>query len=225
MMDALTLIRDTFAPLPGKRILDIGCGPGMLARRLVDAGATVTGIDPGAAALAKARASVPEARFEAATGEALPFPDGSFDGAVMLNALHHVPDPAAALLEAARVLAPGGLLVVVEPLAAGSFFDALRPIEDETAVRAAAQDAIAAALSRGTLACRRDVTVERRESFASLDAFLARVSTVDPAREATIRTSRPRVEAAFLEAASRDADGRYGLVQPLRIHVLEPAAA
>jgi SAM-dependent methyltransferase len=225
MMDALTLIRETFSPLPGKRILDIGCGPGVLAKRLVDGGAAVTGIDPGAAALAKARDAVPGGRFEAATGENLPFDDASFDGAVMLNALHHVPDPAAALVEAARVLVPGGLLVVVEPLATGSFFEALRPIEDETAVRALAQDAIAAALARGTFACRRDLTVERSESFASLDAFLTRVSAVDPAREATIRGRRPVVEAAFLSAAAHGADGLYGLVQPLRIHVLEPMAA
>jgi SAM-dependent methyltransferase len=224
-MDALSLIRDTFAPLPGKRILDIGCGPGTLAKRLAEDGAAVTGVDPGEAALAKARAAVPAARFEAASGEALPFPDGSFDGAVMLNALHHVPNPAGALSEAARVLVPGGVLVVVEPLAEGSFFEALRPIEDESAVRAGAQAAIARALSQGTFACRRDVTVARRESFASLDAFLARVSTVDPAREATIRERRAVVEDAFLQAAERGADGSYGLVQPLRIHVLEPIRA
>lgn len=224
-MDALTLIRDSFAPLAGKRILDIGCGPGTLARRLVDAGARVTGIDPGAAVLARARDTVPEARFEAASGEALPFPAASFDGAVMLNSLHHVPDPAAALAEAARVLVPRGRLVVVEPLAEGSFFDALRPIEDETAVRASAQDAIAAARARGAYTCLRDVTVAREERFDSLDAFLARVSAVDPAREATIREQRPVVEAAFLAAAAREADGRFGLVQPLRIQVLEPATA
>jgi SAM-dependent methyltransferase len=224
-MDALSLIRDTFAPLPGKRILDIGCGPGTLAKRLAEDGAAVTGVDPGEAALAKARAAVPAARFEAASGEALPFPDESFDGAVMLNALHHVPNPAGALSEAARVLVPGGVLVVVEPLAEGSFFEALRPIEDESAVRAGAQAAIAAALSHGTFVCRRDVTVVRRESFASLDAFLARVSTVDPAREATIRARRAIVEDAFLQAAERGADGSYGLVQPLRIHVLEPVGA
>jgi len=219
-MDALTLIRETFAPLSCKRILDIGCGGGTLAKRLSEDGAAVTGIDPGDAALAQARAAVPEARFEAASGEALPFPDARFDGAVLLNALHHVPDPTAALVEAARVLVPGGTLVVVEPLATGSFFDALQPIEDETAVRAAAQDAIAAALSRGTFACRRDVTVERRESFASLDAFLTRVCAVDPARAAMIEARRPVVEAAFETAAKREADGRYGLVQPLRIQVL-----
>ncbi|SFL77307.1 class I SAM-dependent methyltransferase [Methylobacterium pseudosasicola] len=222
-MDALTLIREAFAPLPGKRLLDIGCGPGTLAKRLTEDGAAVTGIDPGAAALETARAAVPGARFEAASAEALPFPAATFDGAVMLNALHHVPDPASALAEAARVLAPGGLLVVVEPLAEGSFFDALRPIEDETAVRAAAQAAIAAALDGGAFLCRQVVTVARRETFAALDDFLARVSAVDPARAATIEARRPVVEAAFRDAAEREADGRYALVQPLRIHVLQPA--
>ena len=44
-----------------------------------------------------------------------------------------------------------------------------------------------------------------------------------PARAAAIEARRPVVEAAFETAAEREADGRYGLVQPLRIHVLEPA--
>ena len=222
-MDALTLIRETFAPLPGKEILDIGCGPGALARVLVAEGARVTGIDPGEAALARAREAVPDARFEAASAEALPFADASFDGAVLLNALHHVPEPGQALAEAARVLRPGCALVVVEPLASGSFFDALRPIEDETEIRAAAQGAIRAAVAAGAFTCARDVTFDRRESFADSDAFFARVATVDPARADTIRERRATVEAAFAAAAQRDADGRFSLVQPLRVHVLEPA--
>src|ERR1700709_1500877 len=123
-MDALTLIRETFAPLAGKRILDIGCGPGTLAKRLAAEGAAVTGIDPGTAALTKARESVPAAWFEPASAEALPFPDASFDGAVMLNALHHVPRPAVALVEAARVLVTGGGPGPAEPPAPGRFFSA-----------------------------------------------------------------------------------------------------
>lgn len=222
-MDALSLIRETFAPLDGKPILDIGCGPGTLAKALAADGAAVTGVDPGEAALARARAAVPGARFEAASGEALPFPEASFQGAVMLNALHHVPDPARALAEAARVLRPGYALVVVEPLASGSFFDALKPIEDETAIRAAAQAAIAAAIGSGDFACARDLTIERRERFASIDAFFDRVTSVDPARAATIQARRETAEEAFSAAAEREADGRFALVQPLRIHVLMPA--
>ncbi|MDP4023237.1 class I SAM-dependent methyltransferase [Methylobacterium sp. NEAU 140] len=222
-MDALTLIRETFAPLPGRQILDIGCGPGALARALAAEGAAVTGVDPGEAALARARAAVPGARFEAASGEALPFPASHFDGAVLLNALHHVPDPAKALTEAARVLRPGCALVVVEPLAEGSFFDALRPIEDETEIRAAAQAAIAASVAAGAFACTRDVTLDRSETFPDAEAYFARVTAVDPARAETIRARRETVEAAFTAAAARGPDGGFTLVQPLRIHVLVPA--
>ncbi|MCJ2011838.1 class I SAM-dependent methyltransferase [Methylobacterium sp. J-076] len=222
-MDALTLIRETFAPLAGKAVLDIGCGTGALARPLAEAGAAVTGIDPGEKALAKARHAVPGARFEEASGEALPFPDGSFDGAVMLNSLHHVPDPARALVEAARVLRPGCRLVVVEPLASGTFFDALKPIEDETEIRAAAQAAIAEAVAGGGLTCERDVILDRWESFADREAFFARVTAVDPARAGAIRDRRATVEAAFAAAAETREDGRFALVQPLRIHVLTPA--
>ena len=220
-MDALTVIRETFAPLDRKAILDIGCGAGHLSRALSGDGASVTGIDPGEAALAKARRAVPAARFEAASAEALPFPEAAFDGAVMLNSLHHVPDPAAALAEAARVLRPGGRLVVVEPLAEGTFFDALKPIEDETAIRATAQTAIAEAVAAGRYACERDVVVERRETFSDGDAFFARVAAVDPARADVIRADRATAERAFLGAAERGSDG-YALVQPLRIHVLKP---
>ena len=223
-MDALTLIRETFAPLADRAILDIGCGTGTLARALSEDGAAVTGIDPGAEALAKARILVPVARFEAASAEALPFGDGHFDGAVMLNSLHHVPDPAKALAEAARVLRPGGRLVVIEPLASGTFFDALKPIEDETAIRAAAQAAIAHAVAEGAFACERDLTVERRESFADSEAFFTRVTAVDPDRARAIRERRDVIEAAFSGAAAQGEDGRFALVQPLRIHVLLPRA-
>ena len=75
----------------------------------------------------------------------------------------------------------------------------------------------------GRYACERDVTVSRRESFPDLEAFLARVTAVDPARAGAIRDRRDIVEAAFAQAAEAGADGRYALVQPLRIHVLAPA--
>ncbi|WP_280525276.1 class I SAM-dependent methyltransferase [Methylobacterium dankookense] len=221
-MDTLTLILDTFAPIAGRRILDLGCGPGILAKALAAEGADVTGIDPGEAAIAAARSRVPAGRFEQASAEALPFADAEFDGAVILNALHHVPNPRTALAEAGRVVGPGRPIVVVEPLAEGSFFAALKPIEDETEIRAAAQAAIAAAVAGGAFACRRDMTFERHETFADLAAFLARVTAVDPARQAAIEADAANIAAAFEAAATRTPEG-YGLTQPLRAHVLVPA--
>lgn len=222
-MDTLSLVLTAFAPVAGRHLLDIGCGPGAMAAALAAEGARVTGIDPGETAIAAALGRVPDADFTIGSAEALPFADGAFDGAVILNALHHVPDPTAALRESARVVRAGGAIVVVEPLAAGSFFAALKPVEDETAIRAAAQAAIAAALAAGRFRCLRDTTFVRREAFADLPAFLERVAAVDPARRGAIRDNAEAIEAAFAAAAERDEAGRHVLLQPLRAHVLAAA--
>ena len=222
-MNALSLLRETFAPLAGRGLVDIGCGQGRLAQALAEDGAAVVGVDPGAAAIAVARATVPGARFAVGSGERLPFPDACFAGAILLNSLHHVPDPGAALREAARVVGPGRTVVVIEPLAEGSAFAALRPVEDETAIRAGAQGAVEAALAGGAFARTRDEVFERRERVVGLDGFLDRVRAVDPAREAAIRANGPAIAAAFAAAAIREPDGRLVLVQPLRAQVLVAA--
>ena len=220
--DAMSIIVETFEPLAGKRLLDIGCGAGSLARLLSDRGAEVGGVDPNVEALALAHEAVPMGTFQAAGAEALPFTDGSFDGAIFLNSLHHVPEPAMyrALEEAARVVEPAGPIVVVEPLAEGSFFFALRPVEDETDVRTAAQEALRRAIEGGTFEQLRRAEYLRRELFEGLDQFLVRIVAVDPARAAVVAESRPEIEAAFRRYARVVADGRMVLEQPMRAHVL-----
>lgn len=223
MTDAISIVEEAFAPLAGKRVLDVGCGAGALARSLAARGARVTGVDPNTEALAVAREAVPAGTFRAAGAEALPFADASFDGAVFLNSLHHVPKPVMhrALGEAARVVGPAGPIVVVEPLAEGSFFLALRPVEDETNVRTAAQEALRQAVEGGAFEQLRRVDYLRREVFESMDEFLARVVAVDPARAAVVAGRRPEIEAAFGRHARAAADGRMTLDQPMRAHVLK----
>ena len=221
-MDSLQLISQALDPLAGKRVLDVGCGPGYLAKALLARRAEVTGIDPAEETIAAARNTAPGAAFEVASGEALPFEDAAFDGVVLLNSLHHVPEQRmeACLIESGRVAAPGGRVVVIEPLAEGSFFEAFRVIENETAVRAAAQRAIAAVLERGAFERIERVDYVRREAFDGMEQFLARAAAADRSREGIIRERRAEIEQALHAAASRDERGRFLLEQPLRAEVL-----
>ncbi|MDP9426715.1 MAG: class I SAM-dependent methyltransferase, partial [Actinomycetota bacterium] len=182
--DSMAVITAALDPLAGKRVLDVGCGTGVLARSLSARGAWVAGVDPDDQALAVAREAVPTGVFHAVGVQALPFADRTFDGAVFLNSLHHVPelDMYPALRETARVVQPGSPIVVVEPLAEGSFFSVLRIVEDETDVRAAAQKVIRKALNDGVFERLDLIDYPRCEHFEDVDQFLARIVTAEPAR-------------------------------------------
>jgi SAM-dependent methyltransferase len=93
------------------RILDVGCGKGVLGRLLPHL--DLTGLDACFTLVQKATIGY-RARVEA-VAESLPFADASFDAVVSLNALHHIGDPPRAIQEIARVLRPGGPLITVDP--------------------------------------------------------------------------------------------------------------
>jgi SAM-dependent methyltransferase len=96
------------------RILDAGCGPGGNGAWLAAHG-DVVGVDLSADALAFVRARRPTTRPVRASVAALPFADGAYDVVVGLTILYTVPDDARAVTELARVLRPGGALLLVEP--------------------------------------------------------------------------------------------------------------
>jgi len=100
---------------PGHRVLDVGCGTGVVARaarpRVGPTGA-VTGVDVNDGMLAVARRADPEVLWRQGAAESLPFGDGSFDRVVCQFALMFLVDRAAALGEMARVLAPGGRVAI-----------------------------------------------------------------------------------------------------------------
>lgn len=105
---------DWLTPESGLRWLDVGCGNGAFTEMLVErcAPVSVDGIDPSEAQLAFARQRLAArlAQFRLGDAMALPFPDDTFDTAVMPLVIFFVPDPAKGIAEMARVVRPGGVV-------------------------------------------------------------------------------------------------------------------
>ena len=105
-------MRALIETLPPGTVLDAACGTGRYAAMLADRGHEVIGIDQSGAMLDIARKKLPSADFREGDLTALPLPDRSVDAVVCALALVHIPDLASALREFARVIRPGGRLII-----------------------------------------------------------------------------------------------------------------
>jgi ubiquinone biosynthesis O-methyltransferase len=112
------LILEFVGDVKGRRVLDVGCGDGEFAVELANRGATVVGIDASAEMIEAARSRATPANadvtFQVAVAERLPFQAGQFDVVTAITILCFVDDAAPVFREIARVLRPGGRLVIGE---------------------------------------------------------------------------------------------------------------
>lgn len=106
------VVHELLSQYPLGAALDAACGTGRHAACLAALGHQVTGIDATAEMLEKAKARVPSAQFETADLTAIPLPDGAMDCAVCTLALTHCADLKPPLRELARVVKPGGRIVI-----------------------------------------------------------------------------------------------------------------
>jgi ubiquinone/menaquinone biosynthesis C-methylase UbiE len=116
---AVSFILDEAGPLEGP-VLDVGTGMGITARGLADRGLDVVSIDPNAkdqavaAALTEQPVQRSRIRFMVTSASSLPFPDGHFGAAAAVDVLHHLDAGLPALAELARVVKPGGVVVLAD---------------------------------------------------------------------------------------------------------------
>ncbi len=103
---------------PSGKVLDIGCGPGVIVADLLARGCTVYGVDPSTSMVRRCQerfGSRPDAHFSVGAVEQLGFPDRTFDAVVCIGVIERASDNQTALREMARVLKPGGSLLVSVP--------------------------------------------------------------------------------------------------------------
>lgn len=171
-------------PFAGARVLELGCGRAEKTRTLAECGGVreIVALEVDAIQHARNLAAppLPNVQFRQGGAEAIPADDASFDIVIMLKSLHHVPPPAMdrALAEIARVLKPGGLAWISEPVYAGEFNDIIRLFHDEKVVRELAFAAICRAVDSGRLALDKQLFFNTRSQFDDFEQFDARMIRV-----------------------------------------------
>jgi len=144
-------------PLDGARIIELGCGAAAHTRAIAESGrpAAILACEVDTIQHEKnlAITDLPMVTFAHAGAQAIPAEDGSADIVMMFKSLHHVPQEVmdSAMQEIRRVLKPGGLAYISEPVYAGDFNEVLRLFHDEKAVREAAFATVQKAVKEGVM--------------------------------------------------------------------------
>jgi len=181
-------IYNALLALDGKDILELGCGRAEITRAIASEGTdrriTALEVDEIQHRNHLAIDDLPNVRFVLAGAEAIPAPDAAFDVVFMFKSLHHVPIGLMdkALAEVRRVLRPGGLAYISEPVFAGEFNEILRLFHDEEQVRRAAFEAITRAVDTGVLGLAQEIFFHSPmhfDDFADFEAKILRVTHTD----------------------------------------------
>jgi ubiquinone/menaquinone biosynthesis C-methylase UbiE len=210
-------------PRAGGRVLELGCGAAAKSRALAEAYPGIeliaTEVDEvqHAANLASDRPA--NLRFELAGAEALPLRDDFFDAVLMFKSLHHVPTDLIpkALAEVRRVLRPGGLAWISEPIFAGELNEIMRLFHDEERVRLAAFESVRKAVTDGLFRCERQVffgEARRYPNFEDFETDVIRVTYADHRLSPEVHTDvRRRFQRHMVADGAR-------FVSPVRVDVL-----
>ena len=172
-------------PFDGAHVLELGCGKAEKTRTLAETGRVAQIIALEVDAIQHARnlevTDLPQVSFRHGGAEAIPADDNSVDIVLMFKSLHHVPmqHMDQALSEIARVLKPGGLAWISEPVYAGDLNEVFKLFHDEKVVREAAFAALCKAVDDGRLLLEQELFFNTRsffENFAQFDQRMIQVT-------------------------------------------------
>ena len=166
---------------------------------------------------------LPNVTFIVGGSENITVDDASFDVIFMFKSLHHVPTElmADALSEVERVLKPGGIAYISEPVFKGDFNEVLRLFHDEELVRAAAHKAIKQTIANESLSLLEEVNFNSPMRFNNFEDFENKIIKVTHTQHALSPELQQRVEDQF--ALNMGDDGAQFLM-PIRVDVLQKQA-
>jgi ubiquinone/menaquinone biosynthesis C-methylase UbiE len=180
-----TEIVNRLLSLDNKHILELGCGSAEITRNIATSGADrkITALEVDAIAHEKnlQTPDLPNVTFGIAGAQDIPLEDESVDVAFMFKSLHHVPLDLMdlSMREIRRVLKPGGLAYISEPVFAGDFNEILRLFHDEKKVREAAFNAVKQAVDEGLFSLVEETFFNspmKFESFADFENKILKVT-------------------------------------------------
>lgn len=209
--------------LDDAHILELGCGTAMHTRDIASAGSgrhvTALEVDEIAHGNNMQISDLPNVTFVLAGAEAIPLSDASVDIVLMFKSLHHVPveEMDRAMQEIKRVLRPGGLAYISEPIFAGEFNEILRLFHDESRVRQAAFDAVSKAVDEGHFDLAEEVFFNSPMAFENFADFEDKILNATHTRHNLTEDVYAQVQQRF--AANLDADGARFLM-PMRVDLL-----
>ena len=172
-------------PFDAARVLELGCGRAEKTRLLAETGRPREIVALEVDNIQHARnleiTDLPTVSFRHGGAEAIPADDNSVDIVLMFQSLHHVPmeHMDRAMSEIARVLKPGGMAWISEPVYAGDLNEVFRLFHDEKTVREAAFAAICRAVEEGRLLLEKELFFNTRsffENFAQFDQRMIQVT-------------------------------------------------
>jgi SAM-dependent methyltransferase len=210
--------------LDHKNILELGCGSAEITRDIATSGVgrKITALEVDEIAYDEARqiTDLPNVTFGLAGAQEIPLEDGSVDVVFMFKSLHHVPLDLMdqSMREIRRVLQPGGLVYISEPVFAGDFNEILRLFHDEQAVREAAFNAVKKAVDEGLFVLVDETFFNSPMKFDSFEDFENRVLNVTHTNHALDDEVYQQVKDRFEQHLGDDG---VHFLMPIRVDLLQ----
>lgn len=219
-----TEIYNRLLSLDNKHILELGCGSAEITRNIATSGAgrkiTALEVDEIAHEKNLQIKDLPNVTFAIAGAQEIPLEDASVDVVFMFKSLHHVPLDLMdlSMREIKRVLKPGGLAYISEPVFAGDFNEILRLFHDEQKVREAAFNAVKKAVDAGLFSLVEETFFNSPMKFESFADFENKVLKVTHTNHTLDENLYELVKQRFEQHLSDD--GAHFLM-PIRVDLLQ----